>query len=431
MRPLPALLIAALLAAGCSTDSEPRQLTGDNFYRPKDQPGALPPGPVRQPEEAPPPSVTDQARRADDLRVATEQIPTPNPSDPTTAPAAATPPVSPKPPTAYAPGQYLTIGGVIADVNGNPIYADDVLRAVAPVLAARAKDSDPAAFKSLARNEINTQVDDLIRAEVEFAAADRNTTQQEKELAKRATTDWRTRIITKYKGSVEEARRSFREQGRTFDEAAREQDRTNLVRVYYSKKILPRIQITATEMRAFYEKNKETLFTDRDKLTFRLIKITPEAIGSDQAAQERVNELAAKAANGEDFAALAGSINNDPYLLKSAGLVGPIDKGAYKLEAIEAALWPLNVGQITPVIKIEKAYYLAKLEDKHTGRVLQFQEDLVQRKMTEAIKGEQFTKMRREMEASLRKESVVSKNPAMYESALGMAVQNYARWRAE
>ena len=99
--------------------------------------------------------------------------------------------------------------------------------------------------------------------EIEFAAADANTNAEEKQMAERATEAWRQRIITANKGSVEEARRQFREQGRSFEDVSREQYRVNLVRVYHARKILPRIQVTAEDMRRYYEKNRDTLFTER------------------------------------------------------------------------------------------------------------------------------------------------------------------------
>jgi len=139
--------------------------------------------------------------------------------------------------------------------------------------------------------------------------------------------------------------------------------------------------------------------------------------------------LRSRAARGEDFSTIAGEINHDAMLLKTKGLTGPIDRGAYKLEEVEKALWATTPGELTQVIRVGDDFYVARLEAKKIGRIKAFEEDDVQRRMLETLRGEQFTAMRRDMEATLRKESVVSKNQPMFATAVDMAVQNYARWR--
>jgi parvulin-like peptidyl-prolyl isomerase len=434
-RPLLAAAVfgVSISILGCSGEPEARPLGADQFYRQNDQGGALPPEPTRLTRDPVTPrpqpvSPTAEASAIEDQAFVAGQVKPIQPADPATAPA---PTVSaPAKPPEIPTNQFFNIGGVIAEVNGNPIYADTVFRTLTPILASRAKEQDKRTFQQTAVKEIQRQVDEMIRNEVEYASANRNTTAEEKKQANMATEAWRTRVITSHKGSIEAARAAFREQGRTFDEAAREQDRINLVRVYYSKKLLPRIQITAADMREFYEKNRDTLFTEKDNLTFRLIKIGIKETGSDAAAKAKIDGLAARAARGEDFREIAGSVN-DPTLLKQAGLIGPIQRNAFVVEEVEKALWNLEAGQLTPVIKYQDAYYLAQLDNKKLGRTKAFEEDEVQRKMQESIRGEQFTAMRKEMEATLRKESVIAKNIDMYRNTLEMAMQNYDTWKSE
>jgi len=414
------MLLVGLAATGCASEPDAKPLGADQFYRPVDRAGAIVPG--AQPAAAPPPVTAAggvSQESAKQLDFVSTQI-KPSATQPTTSAT----------PAAWAPGQYTPLGGVIAEVNGNPIYADDILRQVSSILSARAKDLDIQAFRNLAGSEINRQVDEEIRAQVEFAAAERNVSAEEKTLAENITMQWRDKLITDSKGSIEEARRRVREdQGRSLDDLAKEQYRVNLVRVYYTKKLFPRIQVTADDLRRYYEKNKDAFFTERDNITFRLIKITSKDLGTSAAAEAKVNELSARAARGEDFATIAGEINNDPMLLRTKGLTGPIDRGAFKLEAVETALWKLNPGAVTPVVRIDDDFYIARLDEKKLGRVKAFEEDDVQRRMLETLRGEQFTTMRRDMETQLRKDSVVSKNQQMFATAVDMAVANYPKWK--
>ncbi len=410
--------------SGCSNDPEPRPLGADQFYRPTDQSGALPPGPRPTPVQPTPPSAIDTQKAAEAFRTVAGEV-KPATSQPTTVPT--TVPTGAKTPS-FAEGQFINLGGVIAEVNGNPVYADDVLREVAPALAARAKDLELEKFKAAAAQEISRQVDDMIRAEVEFAAADRNTARDDKELAERLTEQWRSETITANKGSIEATRAAFREQGMSLEDATKERYRINLVRVYYTKKLFPRVQVTAAGMRSYYEANKETKFTVHDNATFRLIKASSKDFGSEAAAKLKIDDLHARAVKGEDFEELA-KFNQDPMLLKSKGMMGPIDRGAYVLEDVEKAIWATDVGQITPVVKVGGDYYFAKVLEKKLGRVMAFSEEAVQKQISDAVRAEQFGKMRKDMDQQLRKDSVVTKNPQMYENALQMAVQSYPQWR--
>lgn len=432
-------LAASVPLAGCRSEPEPRPLGPEQFIGPTDRGGAVTPGrptpPVSPEGAAPaiareePPSEAGSNGTTAGLDFVSRQVKPPA----NTAEAATMPTTHPatenKASAELAPGQYIPVGGIIAEVNGTPIYADEVLRAVAPLLASRAKDLDRESFRQLAINEINRQTDDMIKAEVAYASAERNTSQEEKKMAERVTEQWRDKLITENKGSIEEARRKVRESGRSFDEVLKEQYRLSLVRVYYARKLFPRIQVTADDMRRFYDRNKDTMFTLRDSATFRLIKISPKDMGSDAAAKAKVDELAARIARGEDFATIAGEINHDPNLLRNKGLFPPVDRGAFRYEEVEEAIWKLNPGEVTPVIKSGGDYFIAKLESKRLGRVMAFEEDAVQKTMYEKLRSEQFAKMQRDLDAQLRKESVVEKKLPMLQTAVEMAMQNYARWR--
>ena len=434
-------LFATACLTGCSSDPDPRPLGTDQFYRRDDRGGAITPGPRVTPgptdNEVPPvvspngvptreiPVITPPSKAAIDIT--TDQVKTVTPT--TLSADAGNAPKST--PVTYEVGQYISIGAIIAEVNGTPVYADDVVRSVAPILAAQAKDLDESGFRKLSTTEINRQVNDMIGAEVAYAAADRNTTSEDKRIAEARTQMWRDKLKTESKGSMEEVRKRFREQGQTYDEVAKEEYRRNLVRVFYAKKLLPRVQVTADDMRRYYDRYRDNQFTQHETLTFRLIKITAQAMGSDALARKKVDELAVRANRGEDFATIAGEVNHDPSLLRNKGLTGPIDKGAFRLEKVEAALLAVNPGDTTPVVEEGGAYYLAHLEGRTKGRVAPFEENDVQRQVYDTLQKEQLANMRREFEGRLVKDAVVAKNDSIFSTAVSMAMQNYPKWHRQ
>src|SRR4051794_33674692 len=65
---------------------------------------------------------------------------------------------------AGAGGQAVTLGAVVVRVNNQPIFADKVLQAIAPVLAPEARQRDPDSFRKFAAHEIDLQLKEMIRS---------------------------------------------------------------------------------------------------------------------------------------------------------------------------------------------------------------------------------------------------------------------------
>ncbi|MBV8782389.1 MAG: peptidylprolyl isomerase [Phycisphaerae bacterium] len=333
--------------------------------------------------------------------------------------------------TGATPGEYMTLGAVVVQVNGNPIYANKVLREITPVLAARAKELDSTQFRSVVEDEVQKQVGVLIRTELEFAAAQRNLDSHDRELADQLTMQWREQQITQAGGSLENAKARARADGRDFDDLVQEQYRVEMRRIYFQKKEFPKVQITAQDMRDFYAKHQADLFSDRDQAKFRVIKITFAASGGQQQALDKINSIRDRINKGEDFAKVAAVTNDDPKLLASSGDVGYgdwVQRGAYASQPIEDAVWKLQPGQMTPVIELPNGYAIAKLEQKQVGGSHGFGQPEVQAMIRRALEAEQFNALRDKALANLRAEAIIFPDPPHYEPAVEMAMQMYPVW---
>jgi parvulin-like peptidyl-prolyl isomerase len=330
-------------------------------------------------------------------------------------------------------GQYITIGGVVAEVNGTPIYANKILKALGPTLAAEAKKLDEQRFHKTASDFIGKQVQEYISAELEFAAAERNLGAEDRTLADSLTTQWRQHKITEAGGSVEVARKRAQADGEEFEDLVHEQFRLFMTRIYYEKKVIPRIQVTADDMRRYYQLNQNKEFTDQDQVQFRLIKVDPRKSGGKEKAIDKIQDMRKRAEAGEDFASLAAS-NDDPTLMKSGGKVGGADgwiqKGAFALEKVENAVFKLQPGQVTDIVEENGNYYLAKLEQRKVGRVMPFEEEAVQDKIRSTLRKAQFQSLREQVQENLRKNAVIRVDNAMMNTAIDMAMQNYPSWAA-
>lgn len=435
------VIVLPLVTGACAMTSEsPRRttLSSQAFYDSNPVPGAEvrgakgdASGPIvkTSPVEAPPPTTPLRDQPVTKIAPAVREVVAEPSTRPLNAPIVSAPGTLPSGTTA----QYLTLGGVVTEVSGTPIYADQVLREITPILSSEAKQRDLASFKGLARSEIEKRVNLMIRDELLYAAATQYLSGDDKKLADNLTRAWRERQITEAGGSVEQARLRAKAEGLEFDEKVNDQHRTFLVQIFYQKRIYPQIEVTAEDMRRYYDQHLRD-YTDFDQAQFRVIKITSEKSGGRDQALEKIRHLREQAVAGDDaaFISLAGSINDDAGLMKSAGKVGAEDgwlqRGSFAVKDLEEAVWKIQPGEITDVVDVNGAFYIARLENRKMGHVRSFDDSQVQAQVREELTRPQLASRRQAMEEKLLKEAVVNPYPPIMDPVLEMAMQKYAGW---
>lgn len=324
---------------------------------------------------------------------------------------------------------YLVLGSIVANVNGQPIYGHELMRQVAPLLRARARDLDETQFRKLAQTELEKQRRNLIRSELEYAAAQRYTTGDEVKEAQARTFYYREQVVSRAGGSLEMARQLAKEQGEDFDAMIKNEERVQLVGIYYRKRIFPNVSATVDEMRRYYEQNRDRQFTLPAQASVRLIRIDVKDVGAESTALDRINEARRRAEAGEPFEALAAEYNRMPLLVESKGIIGPLSKGSYRVSEVDEAIWPTAQGKLSPVIKTKDAFYLFQVVDKQDGRTMSFEEPDVQKTISGTLREQkQGELMRRNIEA-LSRDAVIQADDAMLQPVVEMAMQMYGEWK--
>ncbi len=349
----------------------------------------------------------------------------------TTRPAA--PPVAP--PVAGDGPRFDFVGFVLMEVNGQPIYVDNVLKSIEKPLEAEAKHQTPAGFRRAAQFFLERHIRMFEAEELEFAMAQRSLLPADEAMARALTTGWRQRQITSAGGSLELARRKAAADGWDFEELARQQYRTEMIRLYYRKRLLPQVFIPRREMWAYYVANKDKQFTTHGQARFRVIKFDPRkhAGGKDEA-YARAREVISRATQEkEDFAALARGFNDDPVWKQSGGYLTPdgwLMENALRLRELEQAAWKLQPGQVSDLIPIEGAFYVVKLEEAKPGKVEPFEDAAVQQQISQKLQFQQITALREKEYQRLRSEAVIRENEGMKDVALDMLMRKYPQWAA-
>jgi parvulin-like peptidyl-prolyl isomerase len=355
------------------------------------------------------------------------------PQVPATVPMPPVNPASTRPSATSIPtGQYMSLGSVLVQVNGKPIYADKVLQSLDADLSAKARELDERDFRRVAASEIETEIFSEIKSELYYAAAMEALTPEEKSLADDVTTQWQQKQIAYAGGSIEEAKNRAAAEGYPFDQQVADKNREIANLMYFDKKIRPRVQVSPQDMRKYYNENVAK-FSERPQAQFRVIKFDFKKIGSKEEAQKLAKQVLQSARAGEDFAALAAKYNSDDYLARKQGDVGWVERGAYANEKLEKAVWDIKPGQVTDVIEAPEAFYIAKLENLKSGSQRSFDDPDVQAQVRKTLFDAQAQALREKDYKRLLGQAMVvpDVNPRrLVPPVLEMAMQKYPIWRA-
>ena len=118
--------------------------------------------------------------------------------------------------------------------------------------------------------------------------------------------------------------------------------------------------------------------------------IRTSALRTPSQAEQLVNQLHARVAGGEDFAAVAREYSEDPGSARAGGDLGWVAQGEMVPE-FEDTFERTPVGQLSPVFQSEFGWHFLRVEDTRTAdmsdefRVLRARQALQQRRYEEEL----------------------------------------------
>jgi parvulin-like peptidyl-prolyl isomerase len=427
-------LAAGFTAAVSACDSDKAQpVSAQDFYTRRSAPAAIPPiSPLDRPGIIPLPDAHAQAPAVpppsnDSLGEPTagDFHPLP-PGPPTTSPSVsfAAPATAPS----IATDQYMILGGVVVVVNGTPIYANKVLRKDIDVLRGYAKQMDIVRFEDAARAQIERTVGELVKDELEVAAAERTLDPKDIQLAHVFTTLWSQNQIAQAGGSEQVARLRAQESGEDFEDQEQDTYRRYLQELYYFKVISPQIDITAEDERRYYHAHVDQ-FTTPTQASIILIEANPAKLNGDaKAARARLLNIRQRALSGEDFADYGRRQNDLPGSAGDQGNGGQmtLKPNTLVLTNVEAQVWKTPPGQISDIIEDHDAFFIFKVISRDEGGTKPFADRAVQEAITKRLTDLQRTERREAEIQKLEMEAIGS--PENLEPVVEMAIQNYPAW---
>jgi hypothetical protein len=443
-------LTAWSLLGGCGNGN--RQISTAEFYGRapagsaplawNDQPGALPightetqpPRPI-DPEEGHPRVDTPSIMSGASTTLPTEAPPATAPSEPTQEAS-----VPATQPSLISGDQYLDLGAVVVEVNGKPIFISNVLRPDAFFLRQKAREMDdfdqfrtfvagvPDQNGRRTNSRLETDIQRQVNDELLVAEANNRLSQSDKDAAKYYTEQWKIDLVHKAGGSLEVARRlALSNFDVTLEEAVEEKYRFYLTQFFLEKYIYNRADVTAAEMRAYYESHKnDSNISTPDRAEAYIIQTNPSDLGA-ELAHSKLEDYRKRALAGADFGVMAHDYNSDgPFKGKYTG--GP---GSLRYEKVDAAIWKLDPGQVSDIIEDSGKLFLVKVVSREKGIVHPFEDQEIQ----DTIRNVLITQKRQVLSEAENQKLESFGSVVVYadgeQAALNVVLQNYKRWREE
>jgi peptidyl-prolyl cis-trans isomerase SurA len=158
---------------------------------------------------------------------------------------------------------------------------------------------------------------------------------------------------------------ALKQENMTLADLRRQLERTMMVQQVQQQEIMGKLQVTDTELKAYYEAHKDE-FGTVPSITLREITINVPVsaqgvnVAQDDAAKAKAEEVRAKIIAGEPFARLASDYS-DSGSKANGGLVGPLQRTDLS-EDLQRAVAGLKTGGVTPVLRTSRGYQIIKIE---------------------------------------------------------------------
>ncbi|HYB97067.1 MAG TPA: peptidyl-prolyl cis-trans isomerase [Vicinamibacterales bacterium] len=175
----------------------------------------------------------------------------------------------------------------------------------------------------------------------------------------------------------EELQAALKQEGMTMADLRRQLERTMLVQQVQQNEVMAKLQVTDTELRAYYEAHKDE-FGTTPQVTLREITVNVPVtaqgvnVAQDDEAKAKAEDVRTKILAGEPFARLAADYS-DSGSKANGGLVGPIAKTDLS-EELQKAIAGLKTGDVTPVLRTTRGYQIIKIENLQDSTTRTFED---------------------------------------------------------
>ncbi len=265
-----------------------------------------------------------------------------------------------------APAAPENVNPAVLEVNGEKVYAAEIsmtMQNIAAQIGGRDKVEDEQALVQMATQRVVEQT--LLAQE----ATRTNVQPNELRMAEMM------QAIEQQAGGRQALESNLQAFGMTYAQMEEFIRELELSRALIEKQISPTISVTDEDTRAFYDENPQ-LFDVEEQVRARHIifnvtlRDNAETVA---AARAKAEEARRRALAGEDFAALARELSEEPETAPRGGDLGFFTRTQTAPQFANAA-FALEPGGISPVVRTEYGFHVIKVEEKRAAGPVPYDE---------------------------------------------------------
>ncbi len=218
----------------------------------------------------------------------------------------------------------------------------------------------------------------------------------------------------------EEFQKKLQQTGLTVEQIKDQIRREESVKKLMNKEVSSKISITDAEIKKFYEDNRASFNVPETRFQLAQILVTPDPNGqvrnlkSDKArneveARNKIEMLAGRLKNGEDFAQLAQSYSEDANTAQNGGELGYIPISALDKSdpLLKSAILEMQPGQVSKVVRSKDGYHILRVLSKEPGGQRQLSDPAVQQSIRSTLLGRKEQLLKAAYYEELRNQSKV------------------------
>ncbi len=199
-------------------------------------------------------------------------------------------------------GVPLTVEGLVGQVNGRPIFADEVLEPIADELYAESLRLTESAFEDQARMLVGLKIEQMIINDLFLSEARSELSPEQKQGLIAFMRKLREDLVSEEGGSATRVeQRLWEEEGKTVEEFLEYRQQEALIEQYIQQKILPRVHVTWRDVLRAWERLRYRYETS-GQVELGWIFLPREG------SEEMAGQVSASLASGVPFSEVAESV---------------------------------------------------------------------------------------------------------------------------
>lgn len=267
-------------------------------------------------------------------------------------------------------------GGFVYSVGNETITAEEIVSPLVEQIGESAREMGFQQFTRRAGPVVERRILSEIANILVYQQATEQAGEQIEDALDKAVQSEVRKFVAQFGGDYSRAEQALKDMGMNWKQYRQQQKKMVMTRSYLSSEIPEQKPVTPSEVRKYYEENKERLFASKPEMKIRLIDIHPsklEISDSDrsriEAAKEKAAQLMAQLSAGADFAELAKE-HSHGYRAVQGGEWEPVnpDSLAQPYDILGEKAKQMQPGDIKGPIYKDGHCFILKLLEKKSGR---------------------------------------------------------------